>query len=220
MNNDLALQAFRALYPEREIPDNVTIDYSAKFHDYNANVKFTRHSLHFNLSRKWQKVSDEIQIGLIQNLLNKVFRTRARTQNIELYHLFLKNVEIAAPKTQNDQYLEILFNKLNDKYFFGLIDKPNLKWHNANNRLGTYEYGSDTISISRKLLDGRPNLVEYVMYHEMLHKKLKFSERNPERHHTVEFKRLERQFNDAEQLEIELSKLVSRKKRSIFSFFF
>ncbi|MBI2545738.1 DUF45 domain-containing protein [Candidatus Woesearchaeota archaeon] len=218
MYQDLVKKAFIGLYPDREFTHTARISYSAKFHDYNANVKFTRSSLHFNLSSKWRAVSEEIQIGLLQNLLNRVFRTKIRTQYIELYYLFLKNIEIAAPKLHNDQYLEIIFNKLNEKYFFGLLEKPNLKWHNARNRLGSYAFGSDTISISRKLLDGRHQLVEYVMYHEMLHKKLKFS---GERHHTSEFRRLERKFDDAAGLEKELGRLVSNQsKRRIFQALF
>ena len=132
--------------------------------------------------------------------------------------MFLKNVEIAAPKIHNDQYLEIIFNKLNEKYFFNLLEKPNLKWHNARNRLGSYAFGSDTISISRKLLDGRPQLIEYVMYHEMLHKKLKFS---GERHHTAEFRQLERKFDDAAELEKELGRLAagSSKRSPLFAMF-
>ncbi len=218
-DNRLALKAFSALYPDKEITFSYSITYSSKFHDYNANVRFTRRSLQFNLSRKWKYVSEEIQIGLLQSLMNKVFKTKIKTQNIELYHLFLKNIEIAAPKTKNDHYLEILFSKLNEKYFFGLLDKPNLKWHNSANKLGTYEYGTDTISISRKLLDGKPELVEYVLYHEMLHKKLKFSE-NGSRQHTKQFKLLEKKFENSELLEKELSKLTAKSKRSLIKSFF
>ena len=220
MHDELIKEAFTELYPNREINFTYSLSYSAKFHDYNANVKYSRHALHFNLSKKWQTISEEIQLGLLQSLLNRLFRTKIKTNKIDLYHLFLKNIEIAAPKIHNDQYLEILFNKLNEQFFFGLLEKPNLKWHNANNRLGTYEYGSDTISISRKLLDARPELVEYVMYHEMLHKKLKFSERNPGRHHTAEFKRLEQKFYDAAELDKELSRLVSRQGRGLIKALF
>lgn len=219
-NNNLIIKAFSALYPDKEITFTYSINYSSKFHDYNANVRFTRHALQFNLSRKWQHISEEIQIGLLQSLMNKVFKTKIKTHNIELYHLFLKNVEIAAPKTQNDQYLEILFNKLNEKHFFGLLDKPNLKWHNSANKLGHYEYGTDTISISRKLLEGKSELVEYVFYHEMLHKKLKFSEKNPSRHHTKEFRLLEKRFENSGILEKELNKLAAKPKRSIIKSFF
>ena len=187
--------------------------------NFQKSSKFTKDFLRFNLSSKWKNVSEEIKIGLLQSLLNKIFKTRIKNQNIELYHLFLKNIEIAAPKTKNDSYLEVLFNKLNERYFFGLLEKPNLKWNNSNSKLGTYEYGSDTISISRRLLDGNAELVEYVLYHEMLHKKLKFSEKNPSKHHTKEFKQLEKRFENSEALEKELSRLTKLKRSIIKSLF-
>ncbi len=214
----LLVKAFSGLYPEKEINLEFSIVYSSKFHDYNANVRFTRSSLRFNLSSKWKNISEEIKIGLLQSLLNKVFKTKIKTQSIELYHIFLKNVDISAPKTKSDKYLETLFNMLNEKYFFGLLEKPNLKWHNSNNKVGTYEYGSDTISISRKLLDGRAELVEYVLYHEMLHKKLKFSEKSPHRQHTLEFKRLEKRFENYDAIKKELSGLANSKISVIKSF--
>ncbi|MEK6876580.1 MAG: hypothetical protein AABX63_04155, partial [Nanoarchaeota archaeon] len=97
-------------------------------------------------------------------------------------------------------------------------EKPNLVWHNSVRRLGSYEYGSDTISISRVLLEDS-NLMDYVMYHEMLHKKFKFNSSNGRTcHHTKEFKEMERKFENSIEMEQRI-KGIERKSNRLFGFF-
>ena len=61
------------------------------------------------------------------------------------------------------------------------------------------------------------------MYHEMLHKKFKFENKNGRSvHHSTEFKKMESQFENSEFIEKEIAK-VARKhrfslKRAILSF--
>ena len=85
-------EAFQQLYPEKEAKYNFSLKYSRKFKPYNANVRLYRSNLMFNLSRDWKKISKEIQIGLIQELLGKILKERKKTINIELYNLFMKNI--------------------------------------------------------------------------------------------------------------------------------
>ena len=128
--------------------------------------------------------------------------------------MFLKNVHVSVPKENVDPYLSVKFDDLNERFFNGMLDKPNLMFGEATYRkLGSYEYGNDTIIISSILKKARQELLEYVLYHEMLHKKLKYdhNKRNA-RYHTKEFKDLEKKFPDSEQLEKELNKLASRKR--------
>jgi hypothetical protein len=207
-------KAFNGLFPDKDLNHyDLKIKYTDKFKPYNANVRYRRNSLQFNLSRKWRGVSMEIQMGLIQGLLLKVFKEKKSTMNIDLYNHFLKNLHISAPKTDADPLLEGSFDKLNEKYFLGLMERTNLVWHNSIRRLGSYEYGSDTISLSRVLLEDS-NLLDYVMYHEMLHKKFKFNDRNGRTcHHTHEFKDAERKFENSSLMEEKL-KGIGRKRRN------
>ena len=69
---NLAEEAYAELYPQKEIKFNFSLKYSRKFKPYNANVKLFGSSLIFNLSRDWKKISKEIQMGLIQELLAKI----------------------------------------------------------------------------------------------------------------------------------------------------
>jgi predicted SprT family Zn-dependent metalloprotease len=216
----LVEQAFNELFQDRNLEDyTLKIKYTDKFKPYNANVRYTRDSFQFNLSRKWRKISKEIQIGLIQGLMLKVFKDKRKTTNIDLYNSFMKNLHISISKTDSDPVLEQSFDKINEKYFFGLIERPNLSWHNSIRRLGSYEYGTDMISISEVLLQDK-ELLDYVMYHEMLHKKFKFSSNNGRtHHHTREFKDMEKKFNNSEEMEKKIKSLVRRKSRKRFVLF-
>lgn len=209
----LVSEAFKGLFPDKEFNYKARIKYSRKFKGYNANVKYKDNYMEFGLSRKWKKISRETKLGLIQSLLLKIFKKRKNTTNIDLYNLFIKNIHIAVPKTKSDPILEESFEKLNEMYFHGLIDKPNLKWSDSVNKLGSYEYGTDAITITKMLKDVPREMLDYVMYHEMLHKKHKFKHKNGRsHHHTPEFKKQERMFPDSEQIENQLKILVTKNK--------
>jgi len=213
-------QAFNDLFPEKDLGNyQFKIKYTDKFKPYNANVRYTRNSLQFNLSKKWRKVSKEIQIGLIQGLMLRIFKDKKKTTNIDLYNNFMKSLHISIPKTDTDPILEEAFDKINEKYFFGLIERPNLMWHDSIRRLGSYEYGTDAISIS-VVLENDTDLLDYVMYHEMLHKKHKFHSKNGRtHHHTREFKEMEKKFENSEDMEERIKNLVRIKKRKRFVWF-
>ena len=131
----------------------------------------------------------------------------------------MKNLHISIPKITNDPVLEESFNRVNEAYFFGLIERPNLTWHESLRRLGSYEYGTDAISISRVLSDDE-DLLDYVMYHEVLHKKHKFYNKNGRSfHHTRVFKTMEKKFNNSEEMENRIKGLMRQKRGKIFSWF-
>src|SRR3989344_5195733 len=126
---------------------------------------------------------------------------------------FMKKIHIAVPKTRIDPFLEESFDRINEKYFVGMVEKPNLVWHSSIRRLGSYEYGGDTISIS-KVLENDESALDYVMHHEMLHKKLKFDSSNGScRHHTKAFRELERKFENSHELEERLKSITRRAVR-------
>lgn len=212
--SELIKEAFQQLYPEKELKYNLSLKYSRKFKPYNANVKLYGNSLMFHFSKDWRKISKEIQIGLIQELMVKILKDKKKTINMELYNLFMKNVHLAVPKMKTDEILEVSFGRTNDAYFNGMLDKPNLQWGNAStSKLGSYEYGSDTITISAIFRNERQEFLDYVMYHEMLHKKFKFQNKNGRNlHHSNEFRKMESKFENRDLIEKEISK-IARKHR-------
>ena len=235
MNTNIIEESFQELYPDKELEYSVSLKYSRKFRPYNANVKRYGNNLIFNLSKDWKKISKEIQIGLIQELMVKILKEKMengerisgltkKTMNMDLYSKFLKNVHIAIPKTKTDEILEESFNRVNDAYLNGMIDMPNLQWgNNSTSKLGSYEYGSDTITISTIFKNAEKELLDYIMYHEMLHKKFKFENKNGRSvHHSTEFKKTESQFENSEFIEKEIAKIARKHrfslKRAILSF--
>jgi hypothetical protein len=210
-------EAFQKLYPDKALNYSTSIKFSGKFKPYNANVQINRFSKHlkFKLSKTWRGVSREIKIGLIQSLLLRLFKGSRKTLNLDLYDSFIKNLHIAIPKTKSDPILLDSFNRVNETYFSGLIEQPNLKWGSASTtKLGSYEYQTDTITISSLFKSTEQELLDYIIYHELLHKKHKFKTSNTGKsmHHTNQFKKDEKQFKNQAEIEEKLKKLCRKTK--------
>jgi len=108
--------------------------------------------------------------------------------------------------------LNVLFDGLNQHYFGGSLDKPRLSWSAKKSRhvLGRYDATHHTIFISR-IFDTAsipPYVVEYVMFHEMLHVKHQSRVHNSRMIiHTPEFKREERSFSQYQAAKVWLKKI-------------
>ena len=101
--------AFTDLYNPKYLANyQLELKYNNRFKAYNANVRLNNNILTFNLSKRWKTVSREIQIGLIQELMLKIFKRRlkpktTKTINIEMYNVFIQKIHIAVPKTEISQ---------------------------------------------------------------------------------------------------------------------
>lgn len=218
---DLIQESFKRLYPNKNLEYKVELKFSGRFKPYNANVQYNKLTKHlkFNLSKKWRKTNKEIVIGLIQNLLIKIFKDKKTTLNIDLYNNFIKNLHISIPKKQADPLLLESFNRVNNEYFYDLIEQPNLDWGKKSiAKLGSYEYQTDKITISSIFKKASQHLLDYVIYHELLHKKHKFQNRGTRNyHHTATFKKAEKKFRNASEIEKELKRFCKRARiRQIF----
>lgn len=197
----------------------VSLTYSGHFSKYNANVKYSRLMIQFNLSGNWRNIDEDIQIGLIESLVIRIFKLKnIKTDEMRLYESFMKGLSKYAKKHIYDPELEESFNRINDKFFNGGIEKPNLVFANESFRkLGSYEYSTDTINIStifRNLPIEEQKFLDYVVYHELLHKKHSFNVKNG-RHqaHTTAFRNDEAKFSA--NIENELNGWLRKKKYSI-----
>jgi hypothetical protein len=98
-------------------------------------------------------------------------RTRARISSMRRSRVRLKHT---APQGQHYD-LAALFDQLNGKYFEGLLQRPNIGWSTRGWRrqFGCFDPGPNQILLNRRM--DRPEVpqfvVEYVLYHEMLHVK-------------------------------------------------
>jgi hypothetical protein len=95
--------------------------------------------------------------------------------------------------------LQLIFQSINESYFNDICEKPTLTWSDkpSRNRLGHYDPDLNTLVISKRLdNDKTPDyVIEYVLYHELLHSKY------PGKYidgrwcvHTKEFKKAEKEF--------------------------
>jgi len=224
-------EAYMRLFDTHEFPYSEVLTYSGHFKGYNANVQLRGKKIEFKLSKKWKGVSRDIQIGCIQELFVKLLKKRGRkipktTLYIELYHYFLRSVHRTIPKTLSDPILENHFNIINDTYFLGILEQPNLKWGSFSlHTIGYYDFGTDTITMSKALhpaVDCPEELLCYVLYHEMLHKKHKFKGSHGRTYsHTKAFREDEKKFDQQILREKQLGKFLSmqRRRKRLLNFF-
>lgn len=213
---NLIEQAYNELYPDNS--KKLILKYSGRFKGYNANIRMTRDEIVVNASKQWRGVSPDIQKGLLQELLVRLFKTKRQTINMDLYHHFIKSLSSVALKTHTHPVLEQSFGRVNERFFNGMMEEPNLRIGGGVNRLGTYEYATNTVTISKILLENE-ELMDYVMYHELLHKKHQYKAKSGRQmHHSRQFKQDEKRFPNAEELELGLNRLVRKNKRK-FSWF-
>lgn len=109
--------------------------------------------------------------------------------------------------------LEEIFDQLNARFFHGLLGRPVLGWsaRAARTTLGHWDPSHNAIVISNRLdrADVPRLLVEYVVFHEMLHLKYPPQARGGRRMvHTAEFRAAERAFPRRDEARKLLKQLV------------
>lgn len=114
--------------------------------------------------------------------------------------------------------LERIFDSLNAAYFGGSLAKPTLTWsvRKTYRILGHHDATHRTIVISKSLdsLDVPKFIVEYILFHEMLHIYHPAKVINGRRyHHTPAFRRSEQRFRYFEEAEAWIEKNVRKLKR-------
>jgi predicted metal-dependent hydrolase len=191
-----AEKAFQKLFPEKEVP-KIKVRYSGRMGPYNSNVTYRGKNFTFSLSREWKEIDESIKKGLVQSLLMRVYKTKVkRTHYTDLYDSFMKHLHRSTSKDKNDPELEASFERVNDKYLSSTLERPNLEWGGYTKRvLGNYNYHTDSIKISSFFKEAPQEMLDYIMYHELLHKKIKFSTSGGRsQHHTKEFRDMEKKY--------------------------
>ena len=165
--------------------------------------------------------------ALAQILLHKLLRRPVPAVYSDRYRRFLNRADVRrnlhlvrqirgrkfVSGPQGSTYnLEDIFEQLNREYFFGLMARPQLGWSRVASRtmLGHFDPSHNAIILSRILDDIRipPVLVEYVMFHEMLHLRHPVEHKGSRRRvHTREFREAEKQFRGWKEAKEEMKKL-------------
>ncbi len=110
--------------------------------------------------------------------------------------------------------LESIFEDLNSRFFHGLLGQPRMTWsrEHARNHLGHYDPAHNAIVVSRVLDHPRVprHVVEYIVYHEMLHLKHPVKLRGSRRSvHSAEFRSEESLFPQLAEAKTFLRRLGS-----------
>lgn len=207
-------ESFQRLFPDKEFTYQAEIEYNRRLADFNANIRLEPRKIKVNLNLQWKDIDQEIKIGLIQHLLLRIFKKRAHTHNIELYNNFIKNIPLLTPKTRSDPVLEASFERVNNQFLSSSIEKPNLTWGTASFRkLASYNFHTDTITVSTIFADAQLEILDYLMYHEMLHKHHKFKHNyGRSSFHSPAFKEDEQRYPNHQLIEKEIETIIRNKK--------
>ena len=157
--------------------------------------------------------------ALAEILLCKVYRRRASREARECYLAYIlrpgvrhridqvrrqRGTKRLLPPRGRWHNLEEIFGRLNQQFFKGDLSATRLGWSLRKSRstLGHYDAGHGMIVINRALDSPQApvHLVEYLMFHEMLHMRFPV-ERNGHRRvvHSREFRNAEREFPQYEE---------------------
>ncbi|MGB0715433.1 MAG: hypothetical protein ACPGXK_06115 [Phycisphaerae bacterium] len=141
--------------------------------------------------------------------------TRTRRYQRLVHLLELRHTETAAGGMYHD--LDAAFQRVNALYFKGELTASGLRWGKlaGGNHFGFYRSATDTILISATLdsADVPAYVVDFVVYHECLHKVMG-SERagSVTRAHSPAFRQRERAFRQYAQAEKALQQIARRRR--------
>lgn len=210
-------RAYRELRPRAIMPD-LEVRFFA-FANVNNTVRLREGKLLFRISDLLEGAPENILHAIAHILIAKIYRkdidptqaaryrrfvgSRAITEKAHLLRQMRGRKRIDGP-IGNVYHLDEIFEELNTKFFYGLLARPNMTWsqNSARNLLGHYDPAHNAIVVSRVFDHVRvPRyVVDYIVYHEMLHLKhpvkLKGSRRCV---HPKQFQEEERLFPQLEQ---------------------
>ncbi len=218
-----------------KVAENLELKYKVvSNYYYYKNIKNTARIkngiLYVRVSDKLKDSPETIKEALSYVLLSKIKGTRVAPRYKRIYddyvHKIILNDSSDNPKGIHEPKgtyfdLDEIFQTVNDYYFFNEISKPCLRWSKkrAYRILGRYDRSKNEIIIS-KLLDCEKTpkfVVEYIMYHEMLHIKFGFTyKRGRRKIHTQLFKKEEEKFPFYKESIDYLKKISGSKNKYLF----
>lgn len=208
----MAHRIFRELKPRTEVPA-IRAEFRP-FTNLNSRIRLRDGRLVLGISDLLSHAPPPVIESLIWILLSKLYRRPIPAEYQQRYREFVNREElrqslgslrqargrkqIAAPEGLCFD-LEEVFQTVNTRHFAGGVPRPQLGWsrQRARTLLGHYDPHHHAIVLSRLLDHPRvPRLVvDFVMYHEMLHIQIPVVQRGARRSiHPPEFRAAERQF--------------------------
>lgn len=225
-------EAFRHYDPKRAVPPVHVLFYP--YLGINHTIRIRAGEVYVRISEICHDMPLPCQRGLAYVLVGKLLRKRIPAGAREVYAAYSKSDAlreraavnkrargrkvVTSPKGAVYDLVEI-FDDVNAKYFADSIPRPVLTWsaRKTYRILGHHDATHDHIAISRSL-DSRDvprYIVEYVVFHEMLHIAHPTKHINGRRYnHTPAFKRDERKFAYYDAAERWIAQNVRKLKKS------
>ena len=161
-----------------------------KFTSLNTTIRLREGEMHVSLSDLLEGAPEPVLRAIAHILLAKIYRKELDPVHTARYRRFTSSEGVMRQSElirqtrgrkkllgpQGDYYnLDDVFESLNQRFFFGLLGRPELTWSgvSAKRSLGHYDPAHNTIVVSR-VFDRRNTpryAIEYLVYHEMLHLK-------------------------------------------------
>jgi hypothetical protein len=160
------------------------------FVSINNTIRLRQSELYIRLSDLIESAPEPVLHAIAHILFAKLYRKPIDRAHSARYRRYVASHDLAAKARLVRQlrgrkhirsarghhyHLEEIFDDLNRRFFHGLMGRPQLTWsrEHARNRLGHYDPAHNAIVISRVF--DHPQVpryvVEYILYHEMLHLK-------------------------------------------------
>src|SRR5271165_3757067 len=197
------------------------------FVSINNTIRLRQSELYIRLSDLLEGAPEPVLHAIAHILLAKLYRKPIDRAQSARYRRYVASHDLAAKARLVRQmrgrkhilsarghhyHLEEIFDDLNRRFFHGLMGRPQLTWSQnyARNSLGHYDPGHNAIVVSKVFDQERvPRyVVEYILYHEMLHLKHPVKLRGSRRCvHGPEFQAEERRFPLLENAKAFLKKL-------------
>lgn len=209
---EIYARVYRELRPRARMP-RIEVEFR-RFANPDSRAQMADDVLRVRISDLLEGAPGPVLEALAYLLLGKLLRKTVSRVYAHRYKLYLSRKEMRRSAhlvrqirgrkflsgPQGARYhLEEIFEELNARHFDGLLARPNLGWSRRPSRttLGHFDPSHNAIILS-KLLDEAavPRFVlEYVLYHEMLHLRFPIEQDGVRRRiHTAEFRRAERTF--------------------------
>ena len=216
---ELFHQTYDELRPGASRPE-FKIEFFA-FANLNNTIRLRHGRLLVRLSDLLEGAPDSVLRAIAHILLAKMYRQPIHRTQAARYRKYVASQEIVRkahlvrqmrgskrlrPARGHVYDLEAIFEDLNTRFFHGLMGRPRMSWSQSKTRriLGHYDPAHNAIIISR-IFDHHvvPRYVlEYIVYHEMLHLKHPVRLRGSRRCvHSAEFQAEEKLFPRAPEAE-------------------
>jgi hypothetical protein len=209
---EIYARVFRELKP-RTAPPAMRIEFRT-FANADSFIRLDQGRLEVRMSDLFAGAPAPVIEALAHILLGKLYRKPVPRCYQHRYRLYMNRKDvrrqahlvrqirgrkfISGPQGEHHD-LQALFDRLNARFFDGLLGCPQLGWSRGRSRtmLGHFDPSHNAIVISR-ILDrpgGESLALEYVMFHEMLHLRYPVDHAGARRRvHTKEFQQAEKKF--------------------------